>query len=365
MSEVLRLENVTKTYTGSPVPAVSDFSLRVTRGEILSFLGPSGCGKTTLLRLIAGFEEAERGRIAIGGRLVADPAAGVYLQPAARRIGFVFQDHALFPHLSAVQNVEFGLPHLPRAKRSEQAMRMLSLVGMTVFAGRSPHQLSGGQQQRVALARALAPEPQLVLLDEPFSSLDAALRASTREEVRQVLRATGTTALLVTHDQEEALGFADRLLLMRAGQLEQAGSPESVYLRPRTAFAASFLGGTNLIRGAAAGASARTPLGEVGLSRSANGQVLLSIRPEMIQLRDAGEPGAPARIVSRVFKGHDLTFTCVMSDGSEQRVTIQTGPECGAAEGDEVRLGVHGLAVPLEGSQSHVESKAGPTPAAG
>lgn len=298
----LMLENLSKAYPGAGLPALHGCTLRVAPGELLAVLGPSGCGKTTLLRLIAGFEKPDAGSIYLRGREVA---GGRWLEPEARGIGFVFQDYALFPHLTVAENVAFGLPHLGRKARRERTAETLNLVGLTIFAARYPHQLSGGQQQRVALARALAPRPQLVLLDEPFSNLDAALRTSTRKEVRRLLKASGVTAILVTHDQEEALTFADHMVLMRAGQFEQEGSPEEVYTRPRTAFSASFLGVTNLLQGEATGDSALTPLGVLPLSRTATGPVLLSLRPEDLTF---AETGLRSRVLVREFKGHDLTF---------------------------------------------------------
>lgn len=345
----LQLNSVGRTYTGSPVAAVRDVSFDVAAGELLSILGPSGCGKTTLLRLIAGFEPADSGTISIGGRLVHDTGRRITVPPEKRNTGFVFQDHVLFPHLNVLDNVMFGLAGRPYGERLERAMKMLDLVGMRVFAQRAPQQLSGGQQQRVALARALAPEPEVVLLDEPFSSLDAGLRASTRAEVRDILRATGTTALLVTHDQEEALGFADRLLLMRAGSIEQQGAPEDVYREPVSSFSALFLGGTNLIRGEASGMTARTWLGELELTKEASGQVLLSVRPEQLSFAAAGA-GGRVRVTSRVFHGHDLSFTCVNESGPGQQLNVRTGPEVAVQAGEVLSLTVSGPAVPLEAS---------------
>lgn len=345
----LQLSGVSRTYPGSPVPAVSDVSFEVAAGELVSILGPSGCGKTTLLRLIAGFEPADSGSISSGGRTVHDTLRRIAVPPERRSTGFVFQDHVLFPHLNVLNNVMFGLAGRPREERFERAMQMLDLVGMRVFAQRAPQQLSGGQQQRVALARALAPQPAVVLLDEPFSSLDAGLRASTRAEVRDILRTTGTTALLVTHDQEEALGFADRLLLMRAGSIEQHGHPEDVYREPVSAFSALFLGGTNLIRGEAAGRTARTWLGDLELTREATGQVLLSVRPEQLGFRPAGADGRVV-VTSRVFHGHDLSFTCVSETGPDQQLSVRTGPEVAVQAGEVLSLTVSGPAVPLEAS---------------
>jgi iron(III) transport system ATP-binding protein len=341
---VVEVRDLVKRFPRTDLAAVDRLGLDVGAGEILCLLGPSGCGKTTLLRLIAGFEMPEEGHVRIAGVTVA--SGDVWVEPERRRIGFVFQDYALFPHLTVRQNVAFGLRDGARATRLRHADEVLDLVGLTIFAGRFPHQLSGGQQQRVALARALAPAPAVILLDEPFSNLDAGLRGSTRDEVRQILKRTGTTAILVTHDQEEAMTFADRLAVMRSGQLEQVGSPEGVYARPETAFVASFLGRTNLIRGEGHGSVARTPLGELALARPAHGQVLLSVRPEALSF-GANGAGARVRVIQREFKGHDLTFTCLLADGERQRLMVQTGPSCPVQVGDVVTLGVAGAAVPL------------------
>jgi iron(III) transport system ATP-binding protein len=261
----------------------------------------------------------------------------------------VFQDYALFPHLNVLHNVAFGLHAGSRAHREARAAEVLDLVGLTIFAGRFPHQLSGGQQQRVALARALAPAPTVLLMDEPFSNLDAALRGSTRDEVRAILKRTGTTAVLVTHDQEEALTFADRIAVMRSGRLEQEGAPEAVYLRPRTAFVANFLGRTNLLRGEAFGARARTGLGDVVLSKPAKGQVMLSVRPEALAFRPGGD-GLPVKVLGREFKGHDLTYTCQSTADAALRLTVQTMADCPVRIGDVVPVALDGAAVPLEGS---------------
>jgi iron(III) transport system ATP-binding protein len=350
---VVELRDVSKAYPRPDHVAVEHLDLDVAAGEILCLLGPSGCGKTTLLRLIAGFEVPDTGTVRIAGELVAGPDA--WVQPDRRRIGFVFQDYALFPHLTVLQNVAFGLRRGSRAARLDRAKAVMDLVGLTIFAGRYPHQLSGGQQQRVALARALAPAPAVLLLDEPFSNLDAALRGSTRDEVRQILKRTNTTAVLVTHDQEEAMTFGDRLAVMRAGHLEQAGSAETVYARPRTAFVASFLGRTNLLRGEGHGTVARTPIGDLALARPAQGQVMLSVRPESLHFQPNGN-GVNVRVLQREFKGHDLTFTCQLTGPDALRLIVQTGPDCTVRVGDTVGIRVSTAAIPLEPSVSSAAS---------
>ena len=373
---VVELHEVTKSYQDPAHPAVDRLSLRLARGETVALLGPSGCGKTTLLRLIAGFEAPDAGTVTVGGRTMSSESA--FVPPEERRIGFVFQDYALFPHLDVLGNVAFGLAGRSPTERRARARQVLDLVGLTVFARRYPGQLSGGQQQRVALARALAPEPDLILLDEPFSNLDAALRAGTREEVRRILERSGATTLLVTHDQEEAMTFADRLAVMRAGRLEQEGAPEETYLAPRTAFVAGFLGRTNLLRGHAVGATVRTRLGELPRSREARGPVLVSLRPEDLVLVPRGgdddaaslegppalEEGLPVVVTARSFQGHDLVFRCRADDdgahdggtggghgGSEEAWVVRTGPGARLRPGDRARLRARGQAVPLESSR--------------
>ena len=347
---VVELSGLTKGFGDSTYPIVANFDLRVHEGEILCLLGPSGCGKTTLLRMIAGFERPDEGSVRIRGREVVGDTT--WIRPEERRIGFVFQDFALFPHLNVLQNVAFGIRAGTRTERLERAREVLDLVGLTIFQNRYPHQLSGGQQQRVALARALAPRPEVILLDEPFSNLDAGLREATRDDVRRILADTRTTAILVTHDQEEALAFADRLAVMRSGKLEQIGRPEDVYSRPRTAFVASFLGRTNLLRAEGRGEVAETPLGQVPLVRPATGSVLLSLRPE--DLAFVSDRGQRVRVLQRQFKGHDLTFTCEMLDvpGDAPDIVVQTGPECEVREGAVVRIVPRAAAVPLQGSSA-------------
>lgn len=330
---ILETLNLGKSYALGLPPVLEGLSLRVEAGELVTLLGPSGCGKTTTLRLIAGLETPDTGSIRIAGREVTAPP----LPPERRGVGLVFQDYALFPHLTVLGNVCFGLHALPRAARVARARETLALVGLTVFESRLPHQLSGGQQQRVALARALAPRPALLLLDEPFSNLDAQLRHSTRQEVRAILRRSGTTTLLVTHDQEEALAFSDRLLVMRAGQVEQVGPPQEVYARPRTAFVANFLGRSNLLSGTAVGLTARTALGDVPLAEAAQGPVLVSVRPEHLAFARPGEDGTPVTILAREYKGHDVTYT-VRLGNQELLVHDASGEMWPEGEGARVRV---------------------------
>ena len=300
--------NLYKTFDSQPV--VQDVSLTVPPGGILVLLGPSGCGKTTTLRLIAGFEKLDDGRIEIDDQLVADSSR--HVPPEKRRVGIVFQDYAIFPHLSLAQNVGFGL----KRGQSDRVTEMLDFVGLGGLGERMPHQLSGGQQQRVALARALAPQPVVLLLDEPFSNLDAALRVEMRQEVRQLLKASGTTAVFVTHDQEEALFMGDQVGVMNAGRLEQVGTPEAIFHQPRTRFVAEFLGQTDFLPGEVTDQGVQTPLGLLPQTLPlANGTAVeVAVRPDdlLLQPDDAGN----GRIVSRQFVGIAFVYGVRLDDGT-------------------------------------------------
>ncbi|MCP3058924.1 ABC transporter ATP-binding protein [Myxococcus sp. K38C18041901] len=347
---LLSLEALSLRYTTGGTAAVDGLSLSVEPGEVVALLGPSGCGKTTTLRLVAGFERPGTGTITLDGRVLAGP--GTFVAPEQRSVGMVFQDYALFPHLSVLENVTFGLSRLPRAEAETKARAMLTLLGLGEFGARMPHALSGGQQQRVALARALAPGPRVLLLDEPFSSLDSALRASTRVELRRVLKSLGVTVLLVTHDQAEAMAFADRMAVMRSGQVEQVGTPEAIYSTPRTAFVAYFLGGTNLLPGMGFGGAARTVLGNLPVVGQARGKVLLSLRPESLRLTpdtDAVAVGGALRaeVLSREFQGPSAEFT-IACGGME--LVVRGAPELPLRAGDRARLEVVGRAGVLEDS---------------
>jgi len=301
MSHV-RLHDVSKAF--GPVEAVREVSLEIDRGELVAVLGPSGCGKTTLLRTIAGFERPDAGRVVVSGEVVAGPDR--FLPPERRRIGMVFQDYALFPHLTVTANVSFGLADRPREQREALTRRTLELVGLQHKSNRHPHELSGGERQRVALARALAPEPELVLLDEPFASLDASLRAGLRREVELILRDAEATALLVTHDQEEALSLADRVAVMREGRIVQVGPPEDVYVRPASRWAAQFVGEVNVLAGVAHGSGVETELGTFDLRAPASGTVHVAVRPEQLELR--ADHDGNAEVVAREFRGHDVLY---------------------------------------------------------
>jgi iron(III) transport system ATP-binding protein len=328
--ELLRAEDLAKHYTGEGQAAVRRVSFAVAGGELLALLGPSGCGKTTTLRMIGGFEVPDSGRVLLSGRDVTA------LPPEKRGIGFVFQDYALFPHLTVAENVRFGLRGLSGAAAKRRAAEMLDLVGLADYGDRRPHQLSGGQQQRVALARTLAVQPKLVLLDEPFSNLDAAMRVETRQEVRRLLKATGSAAILVTHDQEEALALADRVAVMAHGTIRQIGTPDAVYRHPSCAFVAGFLGRCNMLAGQGCGAFAETPFGRMPLCRAAEGPVNLALRPEQIVLVP-DEMAPQGTVIGREFRGHDQLYWV---EAGERRLLVLSGPQETLGLGARVRFSV-------------------------
>jgi iron(III) transport system ATP-binding protein len=294
----VQLDTVTRRF-GATV-AVDAAKLTVLSGEFVALLGPSGCGKTTVLRLIAGFEQPDAGTVRIGGHEVAGP--GTFVPPERRQVGMVFQDYALFPHLTVADNVGFGLA---KADRVMRVAEVLELVGLPDLGRRFPHELSGGQQQRVALARALAPGPQIVLLDEPWSAIDPVLRAAMRDEMAAILRAAGTTVLLVTHDQEEALALADRVALMRDGEIVQVDAPERLYFEPADRWSAEFVGAANVLDGDSAS--------RLGLHDAAGAREVI-VRPELVGLQPA--PGGEGEVVSREFRGHDVLYRVKLADGT-------------------------------------------------
>jgi iron(III) transport system ATP-binding protein len=303
---MIEVAHVSKRF-GS-VRAVADANLTVGRGELLALLGPSGCGKTTLLRLLAGFEMPDEGEVRLGGRTVA---GSDWRPPERRNVAMVFQDYALFPHLTVAENVGFGLRGQRVAERVADALALLGLEGLD---RRDPHELSGGQQQRVALARALTPEPEVVLLDEPWSNIDPLLRGVMRDELAAVLRRTGVTVLLVTHDREEAFSVADRIALMRAGEIVQVGTAEALYYAPASRWAAEFVGAANVVPGRVKDGLVETLFGRFSVA-SLNGrrEVEVLVRPELLEL----EPDAKGRgeVVAREFRGHDVFYRVQLDDG--------------------------------------------------
>ena len=335
-------EGLRRAFDGRP--AVAGVDLRLERGGFLAVLGPSGSGKTTLLRMIAGFERPDSGRVRIAGRTVAGP--DTWVEPEDRRIGMVFQQGALFPHLTVGGNVAFG------ATRPARVGECLELVGLAARAAGYPHELSGGERQRVALARALAADPDVVLLDEPFSGLDAGLRERLREEVAAILRAAGTSTLLVTHDQSEALSLADTVAVLRAGRLEQVGTPEEVYERPGSHWVAAFLGDADVLPGTAAGGLADCELGRFAVATGLAGSVELVIRPESVAIghRSLRDHDVRAVVVGRSFYGHDQLVELELASGRRLRSRRLGFPAW--HPGDHVRVWVDGPVTVLAADQA-------------
>ncbi len=324
---VVVLRDVVRRYDAA-APALDGLSLTVAEGEILALLGPSGSGKTTALRLIAGFERPDAGEVWIAGRQVA--GGGVWIPPEARGVGMVFQDYALFPHLTAAENVSFGLHCLNWFDRSPRTDEALDLVGMRDFAGRYPHELSGGQQQRVALARALAPRPFAVLLDEPFSDLDADLRAYLRDEVRGILKQTKTSAIFVTHDQHEALLLGDRVGLLCAGRIEQVDTPEGIFHNPRSRFVAAFFGRADFVPATVTPKGLETEIGLIPQHAplAPDTPVEVLVRPDDVTV--AADADGPGTVLRRLFQGSEVIYCVQLPSGrkihSLQPHTAGLGP---------------------------------------
>ncbi|RAI00640.1 ABC transporter ATP-binding protein [Acuticoccus sediminis] len=351
-----------KTRTAAPLPLsleqiefsignraiLRNVSLQIRPREVVCLLGASGCGKTTLLRVAAGIERQSKGRVVVGGRVVAD--AEVFLPPEARRLGFVFQDLALFPHMRIGENVAYGLSGVRRAEALKRASVALEQVGLAGYDRAYPHQLSGGQQQRVALARALLPAPSVVLFDEPFTALDRTLRASVREDVLSVLRAREATAVIVTHDPEEALAMADRIALMRAGQIVQTGTPEEIWRWPIDLAAARVFSTVNAFHARVVGGVAETPVGRVPVGQRPDGELLtIAFRPEALRVYPTDrEAGVEVAVERRRFYGTHVELLAHVGDVG---LTLQADPYQ-VPHADTVRL-VPDLrqAIVLEGHQ--------------
>ena len=297
--DALVLQDLQHDYAN--LRAVDGVSLSIKAGEVVCLVGPSGCGKSTVLRLAAGLEPLQKGRVAMRGSVVGDPERRVRVPPEQRHIGLVFQDFALFPHLTVGANVAFGVSHLPAAARMTRVQETLRQVNMEAYVDAYPHALSGGQQQRVALARALAPEPSVLLLDEPFSGLDERLREQVRDDTLGLLRRNGTAALLVTHDPEEALFMADRLYLMRNGRIVQSGPPQELYFRPVDRFVAEFLSRVNEMQGVVRAGWIESPLGRLPAGDWQEGaRVIIAFRPEAATLLSAGAAADGAQALTAI-----------------------------------------------------------------
>ncbi|WP_315531832.1 ABC transporter ATP-binding protein [Delftia acidovorans] len=344
-------------YPGRDRPAVQGVTLNLAAGDIGVLIGPSGCGKTTLLRAVAGLEPVSGGEIRIDGQLVG--SADFSLPPEQRRIGMVFQDYALFPHLNVGRNVAFGIHHLPKARQAERVAEVLELVGLAGSAGRFPHELSGGQQQRVALARALAPSPQLMLLDEPFSNLDVDLRERLAHEVRGILKAAGATALFVTHDQLEAFAIGDMIGVVHQGQLQQWDDAYSLYHRPATRFVADFIGHgvfvpATLAPSGAGGVVARTALGDLVdpatcplPAQFPGGECDVLLRADDVVHDDASP--VQARILRKAFRGSEFLYTLELASGHSVMAHVPSHHDHAVGEWVGIRLDMnHVVAFPRE-----------------
>jgi iron(III) transport system ATP-binding protein len=337
---VLRLTQVSKQFSGSATAAVNQVSLALNCGDILGLLGSSGCGKTTLLRLIAGFEQPQTGSIELAGQYVAGD--GAWQPPELRDVGMVFQDYALFPHLTVAKNVAFGLRQSGRKRFSAQRIKDLmahaiALVGLTGLENRYPHELSGGQQQRVALARALAPQPAIVLLDEPLSNLDVQVRLRLRQEIRDILKTSQTTAIFVTHDQEEALSICDFVAVMQQGNLEQIGTPEVLYQSPTSRFVAEFVTQANFLPAHRHQDGWQTEIGcfqDNAIAQTSQTKAAVMIRQEDLQV--SMDETSSVVIQDRQFLGREYRYSLITSTG--QCLYARTPVSVALPIGSRVRL---------------------------
>ncbi|GEO14487.1 ABC transporter ATP-binding protein [Microvirga aerophila] len=328
----LSFENIVQTYGGTTV--LDGVSLTVEPGELVCLLGHSGCGKTTLLRIAAGVEAPTSGRVLMDGLEVSGPRA--FIEPERRGIGLMFQDYALFPHMTILQNVMFGLRDLSAKEADIAARRALSRVGLEHYADEFPHTLSGGEQQRVALARSIAPRPGVLLMDEPFSNLDRRMRDAIRDETVAILRETGATTVVVTHDPEEAMRIADRIVLMRSGVIIQQGLSEEIYHEPANLFAARFFCDFNEIRGEVRNGQASCPVGIFPAPNVADGPAVICVRPQGLRLKPAGFC-LPGRVVSRRFLGEvDLVYIDV--EGVDRPLQARVHDPVRVKEGQDIGI---------------------------
>ncbi|MGF1591348.1 MAG: ABC transporter ATP-binding protein [Pleurocapsa sp.] len=363
-SVILQLKNVTKSYPHQAVSArdsrqtvvLDDVSLTLNHGELLGLLGPSGCGKTTLLRIVAGFESISQGTVSIAGKVVCTNCES--LAAEKRNTGMVFQDYALFPHLTVAENIAFGLKnqgknrrqgifsrHKPKTQIEQRVDEVLDLVGLSSLKKRYPHQLSGGQQQRISLARALAPQPTLILLDEPLSNLDVQVRHRLRAEIRSILKAAGTSAIFVTHDREEALAISDKIAVMRQGKIEQVGTPEDVYINPASRFVAEFVTQANFLSATKKGLVWLTEIGEIPISQPELGDRQYAdaeVGDLMLPAEDITlTPDSESNIVicEKQFLGREYYY-CV-STASGKKIYARTNSAQAIAVGSRVNLSLN------------------------
>jgi len=330
----LSFESIVQTYNSTE--ALKGVSLTVEPGELVCLLGHSGCGKTTLLRIAAGVEAPTSGRVLMDGREVSGPRA--FVEPERRGIGLMFQDYALFPHMTILQNVKFGLKDLSASEADIAARRALSRVGLEHYANEFPHTLSGGEQQRVALARSIAPRPGVLLMDEPFSNLDRRMRDAIRDETVAILRETGATTIVVTHDPEEAMRIADRIVLMRAGTIVQQGPAEEIYRRPVNLFAARFFCDFNEIEGAVRNGQVTCPVGVFPAPGLEDGPAVVCVRPQGVRLKPPGFC-LPGRVVSRRFLG-EVDLVHIDVPGLDRPLQARVHDPAGVKEGQDVGIEV-------------------------
>lgn len=343
----LSFENISHGFDRGDI--LNDINLELGVGEIICLLGPSGCGKTTLLRIGAGVERPRQGRVLLDGRMVSGP--GVFVPPEQRAVGLMFQDFALFPHLTILENILFGLKKLPREQALTEARGALARVGMHAFEGVYPHMLSGGEQQRIALARAIAPRPAVLLMDEPFSGLDRRLRSVVRDETLGVLKDTRASALMVTHDPEEALGMADRIALMRSGRLLQLGAPEELYSAPASASVARMFSHCNELTARVSGKYVETALGKIAAPKLKTGdEAVVLLRPKAFRPTNA-KNGVAVQVKSARFMG-SATLVELLIEGLDHPLVADFAPETPCSPGKEMR-------VALDKSQIFVFAKDG------
>lgn len=324
MNKILKLKNITLSYNSHPV--VNNISLELEKGKIGCFLGPSGCGKTTILRAIAGFESLRSGEIYINNELVS--SVNYTLNPEKRKIGIVFQDNSLFPHLTVAENIGFGLYNFNKKEKKARVNELLCMIGLFDVAANYPHELSGGQQQRVALARAMAPKPDLLLLDEPFSNLDGELRERLGSDVKLLLKDTATTAILVTHDQHEAFSISDEIAVINKGEIQQLDTAYNLYHSPANHFVADFIGRGVLFTGTCENCSLKFEFGTIDTNLIQNYQdgdkVELLIRPDDVEHVEEGATFY-AEIIQKAFKGSEVLFTCRLESGKKILTNIPSG----------------------------------------
>ncbi len=320
---ILELRNIGKQFPGSTDWAVKDFNLTIEKGEITALLGESGCGKTTVLRMIAGFETPTSGCIYLNGECVSDDKT--FIEPQHRQVGIVFQDYALFPHKTVWENIIFGLFRLSAEEVKQKAVKIIRICGLEGLEKRYPHQLSGGQKQRVALARAMAPEPRIILFDEPFSNIDSKMKTQMREDIRQIIHKTQATAVFVTHDTKDVMAIADKVSVMKQGIALQIGKPEDIYKYPVNAYVADFFGKTNLMMARVSEKGFITPMGLIevdNIEAEPNKMVTVSIRPEQLKVLPEGKGHMVGKIIKERFFGEYKELTCIVEDHENNKTEI-------------------------------------------